>query len=171
MAGAMVLMAGAAALATQGAGVSFLHIALGYVKQIVVGGFEALGPGLKAIGVATGNLLSAFGVKVGGMTAVDPAMLNNFKAAQMSYHGAGAANNAASVVAAVPSPGACGVNADPSALAPAMKGQFSSAADWFKNQPSGLQLEFAKNASDLGMQIDQYVENFCRMDGALPSAG
>lgn len=84
MMGAMILMGGMAALGTHGAATNFLHIAMEYTKQIFVGGFQALGPGLKAMGVAFGNLLSMFGVNPGNLTVVDPSYLMHPTAAPMT---------------------------------------------------------------------------------------
>ncbi|MGB4107025.1 MAG: hypothetical protein WBK55_04440 [Alphaproteobacteria bacterium] len=85
MMAAMILMGGGAALAMYGAKTNFLHIGLGYVKHIFVGGFEAIGPGLKAIGVATGNLLSMVGIDPGGLLDIDPGTMAEAGKGYMSH--------------------------------------------------------------------------------------
>lgn len=77
MTASMLLMGGAWALATYGAKTSFLNIGAGYFKHMFVDGFQALGAGLKGLGVATGNLLSMFGFDISGLAFIDPATLTS----------------------------------------------------------------------------------------------
>lgn len=81
MTASMLLMGGAWALATYGAKTSFLNIGAGYFKHMFVDGFRALGVGLKAFGVATGNLLSMVGIDPGSLVEVDPSYMMHEAAA------------------------------------------------------------------------------------------
>ncbi|MBP7721821.1 MAG: hypothetical protein KA155_04720 [Alphaproteobacteria bacterium] len=85
MTASMLLMGGAWALATYGAKASFLNIGAGYFKHMFYDGFQALGAGLKAFGVATGNLLKLFGVNTSAMPLIDPATLTSSGADLMSH--------------------------------------------------------------------------------------
>lgn len=85
MTASMLLMGGAWALATYGAKTSFLNIGAGYFKHMFYDGFQALGAGLKAFGVATGNLLKMFGFDPSGITFIDPATFNSGGAELMPH--------------------------------------------------------------------------------------
>jgi hypothetical protein len=87
MTASMLLMGGAWALATYGAKTSFLNIGAGYFKHMFVDGFNALGTGLKAFGVATGNFLSMLGFDPSGLAFIDPEMLSD---TDLMEHGADA---------------------------------------------------------------------------------
>lgn len=88
MMASMILMSAAGALAMYGANTSFLNIGVGYLKHMSANGFQAIGAGLKGLGVAAGNLISTLGFDPGSLVAVDPATMSSAGASLMPHSAA-----------------------------------------------------------------------------------
>ena len=98
MMGAMLFTGASMALGANGAATNFVHIAMGHIKHMANMTSDII-PGIKAIGVAFGNLLGLTGLDTSVLTAVEPAMIESVKNAHAGHGAMGAVSPAASVAA------------------------------------------------------------------------
>ena len=148
----MVAMAGHMAIIAHGANTGFLNVAGSYLGHIWTGLTQSAVPAVKALGVATKNLLASVGL-------MDPATISTLGSTPPPLVPPGIHEAMGHVMPPAPAPSPPAL---PSAPVPSLTDTFMGQ---FEKFAPDLQEQFRQQASRFGLSLQDVVSGYCAPTG------